>query len=1201
MAGAARTIQVIVEGNSAPLQAAVTKAAESLKGLGAELAKQQGAALKGSENTIKSNAAVTASYERTAAAVRGSALQVVKSIQTQAAEQQKAAGVAARTSSGVVDAAARQSRAYAVTADAAVVSADKQVAASRKTVAASDVAAASAKRASDSHVKSFTSATAGVAGFGKKVLETAGVVGAASLYMSAKFQASTLKLQTQAGATAKQVDEMRKGILATAGAMGQTPEAFSNALYHVVSSMNKLLPAATATNEELQITKIALEGAAIGGSNAQETTYALASAMNALHAHANEAQKTMATLNAIVGSGDMTMGDLLAALQSGLIPTARTFGVSLQSVGAALAVMGDQGMRGALAGTRLRMSLSLIAAPSKQAAEMLKALGMSAGEIHARTTGMSQALEKAGLSTTTMAADLKKPNGIGVALADLNQHLRDSGLNATQAAAVMSRAFGGGRMGTTIELLAQSTDRLAIKNKQIGDEVVKFPADWAAAQKTLAFQMKATEGSLESLGIAIGDKLTPAAEKGLTALRDVADWLVKGSDEAHALEIGIGAIAAATVAAFAVNKIASWVNYLKDAAGVLGKLAGFGGATAGAGAAGGAGGKLAGGIYGARGAMLPGSLANPIVVAIESGQYAGLGGMGAATTAESGVKSAATKAAEQGVPLGMAPAAAGAETGVLASMRSGMTTLMHNALKGGMIGIGGILAGELVQSQVGGKLGSDIGGVLKDGSIGAAIGYTAGGPIGAAVAGSLGAVVGGIKALEGHEASPAEVGGAQAASAAKGMKPEAQAKLIADFKKFGKEREELDERFWKSNHGYIGKEEQDYAKQQEEIKQRHVGAEFGKAVVSEQLNVTQGLSGAEKITSIVSASEMRLKQLPPAARAAAANAIEELASGMEAKKELPKHSVQELVKALGVEFPKMKPSAVASAADSMAGMAYALKGEKVLATAASFLNNLRNVFVNKGLPSIVSLQGAEGIKKMEEVQHKLVEIVRNGNYQERLAAEESKKKLKAFEIQSYRDTTKGIEAQLIDLAHRQGTLSAAGIKHVENLYGSQRENIEDAIKLGVITTAQGTEKINALLVEELKTLGVAGIEKGLTKHIDIKKLPQSGANAAGELPMLGQAKGHARGGLVQLGKPGEAGKDSIPLNAGGHNIVAAPGEQVAVFTRHQQAVANQALAPVGGLPGLFSSVNKPHYMAAGGFAGYSLPLPSGSMMPGRWS
>ena len=72
-------------------------------------------------------------------------------------------------------------------------------------------------------------------------------------------------------------------------------------MYHVVSSMNAVLPASQRVSTELAVLKAAAEGAKIGNSDLEDTTYALASAMNALHAPASDAQNIMGELNAIVG------------------------------------------------------------------------------------------------------------------------------------------------------------------------------------------------------------------------------------------------------------------------------------------------------------------------------------------------------------------------------------------------------------------------------------------------------------------------------------------------------------------------------------------------------------------------------------------------------------------------------------------------------------------------------------------------------------------------------------------------------------------------------------------------------------------------------------------------------------------------------------------------------------------------------------
>jgi hypothetical protein len=69
----------------------------------------------------------------------------------------------------------------------------------------------------------------------------------------------------------------------------------------------------------------------------------------------------MATLNATVGAGNMRMDDLIGALGTGVLPAAKLPVSRLKDVGAALALMVDEGMHADAAATRLRMAFTLMA------------------------------------------------------------------------------------------------------------------------------------------------------------------------------------------------------------------------------------------------------------------------------------------------------------------------------------------------------------------------------------------------------------------------------------------------------------------------------------------------------------------------------------------------------------------------------------------------------------------------------------------------------------------------------------------------------------------------------------------------------------------------------------------------------------------------------------------------------------------------
>ena len=143
----------------------------------------------------------------------------------------------------------------------------------------------------------------------------------------------------------------------------------------------------------------------------------------------------MASLNAIVGTGNMRMADLVGALSTGILPAARSAGISLNDVGAAIALMTSNGIPAEDAASRLRMTLSLMEAPTTQA---------------------TKALGQIGLTSTQLANDMRT-KGLTFAIQDLEDHLAHSGLTATEQAQVIDHAFGGGRTSSAILTLTQNS------------------------------------------------------------------------------------------------------------------------------------------------------------------------------------------------------------------------------------------------------------------------------------------------------------------------------------------------------------------------------------------------------------------------------------------------------------------------------------------------------------------------------------------------------------------------------------------------------------------------------------------------------------------------------------------------------------------------------------------------------------------------
>jgi TP901 family phage tail tape measure protein len=312
---------------------------------------------------------------------------------------------------------------------------------------------------------------------------------AASVATAVDFQTQMTKIQTQAGASASQVKQLSQQVLQLAPSTQQGPLQLAEALYHLKSVG---MDDATAMKD----LKTASDLAATGGSNLEQTTNALAAAWRSGIKGAQNFGTAAATVNAIVGAGNMTMSQLVGALSTGILSAANTFGVSMVQVGGALALMTDEGVPAQLAATRLRMSLSLLGAPSVTASKQLASIGLS-------STSLAQALRSGGL--------------IG-AIGLLKQHIQDAGLSAVQTSQLLSRAFGGGESSSAILTMVNNFATLKRKQDQINAGISRYGADVQAQRQTVQAQLDLLKSSFETLGIRIGAALLPPVTRFVTFL-----------------------------------------------------------------------------------------------------------------------------------------------------------------------------------------------------------------------------------------------------------------------------------------------------------------------------------------------------------------------------------------------------------------------------------------------------------------------------------------------------------------------------------------------------------------------------------------------------------------------------------------------------------------------------------------------------------
>ena len=216
-------------------------------------------------------------------------------------------------------------------------------------------------------------------------------------------------------------------------------------------------------------------------------------------------------------------------------PIAKASGLSLKSTASFVAMLGNAGIESSSAGTALRGMLGAMAAPSGRA---------------------KKALAEVGLSTKDLAAGVEDPVKL---LGLLGQQFQSKGLNQAERLSVIMRVFGretsaavaslidagqaaGGDGQTGFQKMAATMDKSGGSMKRFTDQV----------GNTSAMRMKAFKAQVDSLQIALGERLVPALTELIKGVQPMllkfGDWVAQNPRTVAALgktAIAIGAVAAA--------------------------------------------------------------------------------------------------------------------------------------------------------------------------------------------------------------------------------------------------------------------------------------------------------------------------------------------------------------------------------------------------------------------------------------------------------------------------------------------------------------------------------------------------------------------------------------------------------------------------------------------------------------------------------
>lgn len=406
-----------------------------------------------------------------------------------------------------------------------VAAAQEQVAANKEVAASAREVGAASKASAATASKSLAASGAAMSRTGKSMTKYVSLpllaIGAAATKMSLDFSKAMLLIETHTDTSRKQVELYRKTILemSSSGKFTQGPKELAEAMYHIASDGYKGAKA-------LDVLKESAHLATLGQSNLAETTYALVSAEKTSIKGTEDLHKAIGTLNGIVGAGDMKMQDLVGAMSTGVLPAAKSVGLSLTDVGAALDVMTQRGVPAQQAAYRLAMNFAMLSPYTDKAKKAFKELGL----------GQYQ-----------LVKEVKGPTGLLDALKVLQEHL--DGLNKFEQRTKIQEIFGGGRSSRAMLTLLQNLKGLEQAYGSINHLSGETNKNLETALKSPVNEWAKQWAKLQAALVEVGNELVPVV---IPAMKDVAgaltdlasgfEALPKGTQE-WAIKLGVLGIA----------------------------------------------------------------------------------------------------------------------------------------------------------------------------------------------------------------------------------------------------------------------------------------------------------------------------------------------------------------------------------------------------------------------------------------------------------------------------------------------------------------------------------------------------------------------------------------------------------------------------------------------------------------------------------
>ena len=324
--------------------------------------------------------------------------------------------------------------------------------------------------------------------------------GVAAVKMAADFDQQMSTVQANTGATSAQMDQLRAAAI----------EAGASTVYSASDSADAINDLGKAGMSVTDILTGGLSGAlnlaASDGMAVGDAAEYMANALSMFHLKGSQASQVADTLAAGAGKAVGNVSDFGEALNN-CGAQANSFGMNVQETTGVLALFAQNGTIGAEAGTQLNSMLMKLAAPSAEAANTMKELGISAYDAQDHFVGMAN-----------FAGQLQKAE----------KNLTDEQRNQANAT-----IFGSDAIKAANYLYEAGESGVNKWTKAVSES--GYAAEQAAAKNNnLKGDLENLSGSMESLMISVGEGAQGPLRKmvqGLDTLVDAFAGLPSGAQQ----------------------------------------------------------------------------------------------------------------------------------------------------------------------------------------------------------------------------------------------------------------------------------------------------------------------------------------------------------------------------------------------------------------------------------------------------------------------------------------------------------------------------------------------------------------------------------------------------------------------------------------------------------------------------------------------